>query len=203
MLAADEDRVGQARILLEGIGSLAGTNLAATLEAMKRELSALYTGVELFRSGRTSYGSGHEAVAAFWWKVRAALDLGTPVIDVLDGLEKDTSVLRTVLQRERQRLAEPEPKAEPEAEPATKPKANNRPTNVNVRMLDELSKNADCRGWTITQWADYLDVSGASVCYAPTWKELQKHRKDAKTGRKADRRGRGIGRRKEEAEEDD
>jgi len=60
--------------------------------------------------------------------------------------------------------------------------------NVNVRMLDTILKNWNARGWTCTEWANYLKCGRSTVVETPTWKELAIARERLKLERQKDRR---------------
>jgi len=75
---------------------------------------------------------------------------------------------------------------------------NNRKKNVNAQMLDKLQKDEACRGWTAKKWATCLKCSQASVVATSTWKQLKSFRDKLKAEKARDRRGRGVGRRKDD-----
>ncbi len=58
---------------------------------------------------------------------------------------------------------------------------------VNGRMLEEITKDQSCHGWTCTQWAKYLDCSKPSVTATTTWKDLAKIRETQKAEKALDR----------------
>ncbi len=59
---------------------------------------------------------------------------------------------------------------------------------ANMRMFDELSKNADAAGWSSGQWARFLECSRSTVVGTKAWKSLERVRLDAKAQRMKDRR---------------
>src|SRR6185369_13827529 len=69
-----------------------------------------------------------------------------------------------------------------------------RKKNVNGRMLEKLQNDQACRGWTSTQWAQFLSCSRPSVTATDTWKQLEQIRQTLKAERARDRSGRNIGR---------
>jgi hypothetical protein len=61
---------------------------------------------------------------------------------------------------------------------------------VNMRMLDELQKNPEVRGWTCRQWAKHLKCGASTVAETAVWKELYVPRETVKAERSRDRRRR-------------
>lgn len=45
--------------------------------------------------------------------------------------------------------------------------------NVNARMLEKMHADPECRGWTCTKWASFLNCSRTSVVDTSAWKELK------------------------------
>jgi hypothetical protein len=92
--------------------------------------------------------------------------------------------------------------------PQPKPAANPyRKKDVNARMLEKMLKDTEsgtkeCHGWTCKQWAQELRCSAVAVIATATWKKLEKDRNLLKSERSRDRRGRGVGRRKDEYAQD-
>ena len=76
--------------------------------------------------------------------------------------------------------------AEPDDDPKGKP-AKNVKKNVNGRMLDKMSKDKACHGWTSTQWAKFLKCAKSSVVDTDTWKGLKDARMDLKASHMKDR----------------
>jgi len=59
--------------------------------------------------------------------------------------------------------------------------------NVDTRMLAKITTDPDCRGWTCTQWKQFLKCSKPSVVAAKTWKMLKEHRDTLAAERAKDR----------------
>jgi len=82
-----------------------------------------------------------------------------------------------------------------EAPTATKP-AKRRRGMVNAEMLDMLTRNPECRGWTITQWTIGIKRSRGAICKTKTWKELKAARDLIAAEHATTKRRRSPGRRK-------
>jgi hypothetical protein len=59
---------------------------------------------------------------------------------------------------------------------------------VNMRMAEEIQKNPEAIGWTITQWQKYLKCGRATIQGTATWRSLESHRLSEKAKRIKDRR---------------
>jgi hypothetical protein len=58
---------------------------------------------------------------------------------------------------------------------------------VNMRMADEIQKNPNAMGWTITQWQQHLKCSRAAIQGTATWRSLERCRLTKKAERIKDR----------------
>lgn len=88
--------------------------------------------------------------------------------------------------------------AKPEEQAAAGTKPANEKKRVNARMLEQMSKDKECWGWTCKQWARFLGCSAPSVVAADAWKKLEHERLQQQAERARDRHGRGTGRRRGE-----
>jgi hypothetical protein len=61
---------------------------------------------------------------------------------------------------------------------------------VNMRMADEIQKNPDAMGWTITQWQRHLKCGRATIQETDTWRMLESYRQNKKAEGMKDRRRR-------------
>lgn len=57
--------------------------------------------------------------------------------------------------------------------PAATKSVKRRRGKANAAMLDMLTRNPECRGWTITQWVKGTRYSRAAICNCRTWKQLK------------------------------
>jgi len=90
-------------------------------------------------------------------------------------------------------LATVTPAAEP---PAATKQAKRRRGKANAAMLDMLTRNPECRGWTITQWVNGIGYSRAAIWKCKTWKELKAARDLIAAEHATTKRRRSPGRRK-------
>jgi len=76
------------------------------------------------------------------------------------------------------------------------PKAKPNPyrkKDINKRMAEHILEDAECHGWTCSQWSGYLKCSNASVVATNAWKTLEMTREQRKAERAKDRRHRSKG----------
>jgi HEAT repeat protein len=75
-------------------------------------------------------------------------------------------------------------------QPSTRKPASTTKPRVNARMMDEISRNANVRGFTSLQWAERLKCARSSVVATVAWKQLKDYRDTLAAERANDRRRR-------------